>query len=315
VNYLLVLILGLIVLSGRTAKKSGELAGQPFGELSTIKDIQVSDSRNLLDQLKGIGPTSLQQFADYRAYHGGICEPEDLRKISPTWNKQYWNYIHQLDSHSFGTGFVFFWNEFNLKQANINTVDQTYLHVQLKIPLNACEALLKKRKKLGLFSTWAEVQSVAGIQPYYTALKANLDLFVPEHFKLDLNTSSIDELTSQLRLSSCQKKALSAYYRYVGCFDSVPELEYVKCFSRYDVLEYRKKIKVSGACAKKKIFVNRVSLVELQEHPYLTAAQAKQIIQYRERNGPYQYHYQIDELKGIGEKTMNKLYPLLDFSN
>lgn len=269
----------------------------------------------MLDQLKGIGGAAIQQLKDYYAYHGGICEPEDLRKISPTWYRQYWNYVHQLDSTSFGTGYVYLWNESNLKLENINTVEHEYLRHHLNLPLKASQALFAKRKKLGLFTSWAEVQSIPGIQPYYAALKANLDLYVPASAKIDLNASTPDEVATRLRLSSCQKKELNIYYKYVGCFDSIAELEHLKCFSRYDVLKYKDKLVISGKCNKIKIYINKISLSELTEHPYITPAQANNIIQYRERNGYYQYHYQIDEIKGIGEKTMTRLYPLLDFSH
>lgn len=55
--------------------------------------------------------------------------------------------------------------------------------------------------------------------------------------------------------------------------------------------------------------INTASAAELQRLPRIGPALAERIVAYRQTNGPFRHRDQITEVKGIGEKTLEKLRP------
>ena len=60
-----------------------------------------------------------------------------------------------------------------------------------------------------------------------------------------------------------------------------------------------------------KININTASVEELQELPNIGTKKAQDIVQYRERHGNFTSVEDITKVKGIGEKTLEKLRPLI----
>ena len=57
--------------------------------------------------------------------------------------------------------------------------------------------------------------------------------------------------------------------------------------------------------------VNTASSSELQELPGIGPKKAEAIVNYRKANGPFQVVDDLVEVKGIGQKTLEKLRPLI----
>ena len=59
------------------------------------------------------------------------------------------------------------------------------------------------------------------------------------------------------------------------------------------------------------VSINSGGLMELEALPYIGIERAKDIIEYREKNGPFKRLEALTKINGIGDKTLEKLKPLI----
>lgn len=60
-----------------------------------------------------------------------------------------------------------------------------------------------------------------------------------------------------------------------------------------------------------KININKAGMEELMTLPFIGEVKARAIIQYRTENGPFKTIDDLDDVKGIGAKTLEKLRPFV----
>ncbi len=61
----------------------------------------------------------------------------------------------------------------------------------------------------------------------------------------------------------------------------------------------------------KPVSINTAGLMEIEALPYLGIERAKDIIEYRDKNGPFESLEELTNISGIGPKTLEKLKPLI----
>jgi competence ComEA-like helix-hairpin-helix protein len=70
----------------------------------------------------------------------------------------------------------------------------------------------------------------------------------------------------------------------------------------------------SGAVPFRKLPINRVSQNELQAHPYIRFALAKQLLAYRQQHGSFRQATDLRALQGVDPSSWERILPYLDFS-
>jgi len=61
----------------------------------------------------------------------------------------------------------------------------------------------------------------------------------------------------------------------------------------------------------KPVNINTAGLMEFEALPYLGLERSKDIIEYRDKNGPFKSLDELTNISGIGPKTLDKLKPLI----
>jgi len=57
--------------------------------------------------------------------------------------------------------------------------------------------------------------------------------------------------------------------------------------------------------------INTAGLMEIEALPFLGMERSKDIIEYRDKNGPFKSLNELTNISGIGPKTLEKLKPLI----
>ncbi|MCK4530909.1 MAG: helix-hairpin-helix domain-containing protein [Candidatus Marinimicrobia bacterium] len=57
--------------------------------------------------------------------------------------------------------------------------------------------------------------------------------------------------------------------------------------------------------------INTAGLMEIEALPFLGMERSKDIIEYRDKNGPFKSLDELTNISGIGPKTLDKLKPLI----
>lgn len=70
----------------------------------------------------------------------------------------------------------------------------------------------------------------------------------------------------------------------------------------------------SGSVSIRKLAINRATHHELQAHPYIRFALAKQLIAYRQQHGSFRGRDDLHNLLGVDPAQWNRILPYLDFS-
>lgn len=136
---------------------------------------------------------------------------------------------------------------------------------------------------------------------------------------IDLNTATQAELEAVRGIGPVKAKAIIDSRSKNGPFKNIQELERVRGFDSTLVRNMRSDIKVSApktetrrtlndirAASRGPVDINTASQAELESVIGIGPERAKAIIEYRTKNGPFKNKAQLDNVKGFGEKSIEK---------
>lgn len=143
---------------------------------------------------------------------------------------------------------------------------------------------------------------------------------------IDINTANAMELQLLKGIGSTKADAIVKYRETNGFFSKkedvmgVPGIgpaTFEKIKDRLQIEEKPSEESNRGIhhIEEKRVDINQASQLELEGLPGIGPVKAKSIVEYRELNGDFQDLSDLIFVKGIGEKTLDQMKPLITISN
>ena len=145
-----------------------------------------------------------------------------------------------------------------------------------------------------------------------------LNLSKDFQIKYDLRTCTKEELQQIPRIGPSRAQTIIEYREQIG-FNSLKDIKQIKGIgdATFEIIkpyliefgeeEIPKSVKKSTSMNQNKININIANIEELTQLPGIGPAKAKKIVQKREELDGFKSIEQITEVKGIGEKSFEKL--------
>ncbi len=131
---------------------------------------------------------------------------------------------------------------------------------------------------------------------------------------IDINKADTAELKRLKGIGPVFSQRIVAFRSLLGGFYNVEQLNEVYGFPT-DLLEMiREQLVVDRECLKK-IEINTLSLRALKAHPYINFYQAREIVEYRNSQGPISGHAVLDGFSSFDSEAIEKVLPYLSFND
>jgi competence protein ComEA len=128
----------------------------------------------------------------------------------------------------------------------------------------------------------------------------------PVEKKLEINSASREEFMELKGIGEKLSERIIAYREKLGGFVSVEQIAEVYGLSAETFEKIKPKLRVDISSVKK-LNLNELDLKTLAQHPYISFAMAKLIVNYREQHGPYEKVEDLLNSKGIEPQDVKKI--------
>ncbi len=201
---------------------------------------------------------------------------------------------------------------------NPNTLDDKGW-IKLGFSEKQAESIKKYIRKGGRFYKKEDLKKLyvidetkyADLEPYIRIEEIkNKSEKTEEHKKIDINNLSADEMKKYGRFWQYNAERIVKYRNLLGGFYKKEQLSEVYGVKK----QYYDKIAndiIIDKSKLKKININFAEVSELGRHPYISYDEAKQIINFRNKNGAYKKLSDLVDKKIISDYLYNKISPYL----
>ncbi|MFN8254123.1 MAG: helix-hairpin-helix domain-containing protein [Bacteroidales bacterium] len=171
--------------------------------------------------------------------------------------------------------------------------------------------------KGGKFYKNEDLKKIYGITPEeYTKLEPYI--FIKKEEKkntelkstIELNDASFEQLVSIKGIGNYLAGEIIQYRQRLGGFTDKKQLLEIKGLKQESYHNFEAEVTVNPLKIRK-LSLNFSDAKEFSSHPYLNTYQAKEIINYRTKNGPFKIKKELLDAKIILESTYNKIEPYL----
>ncbi len=129
---------------------------------------------------------------------------------------------------------------------------------------------------------------------------------------LKLNSCSEEDLKKLRGIGEKLSKRIVKFRKKLGGFVSIKQLEEVYGLpsETYESIKDNFIVDIESIT---KINVNKASYDKLKKHPYIKNRLAKQLVNYRKQHGAFKSIGDIEKIKSIPKKTLDKIEPYLKY--
>lgn len=156
-------------------------------------------------------------------------------------------------------------------------------------------------------------EQYAQLEPYIFIKSENKNEKEPDLLQIEINQATIAQLTEIKGIGSQSAKAIINYRNKIGGFVRIEQILEIKYISENNYNLFKNQL-VADAKNISQLSLNFSEVNEFAAHPYLNYYQAKEIVNFRTRNGPYQSKKQLLENKILLEQSFNKIEPYLSLN-
>lgn len=276
-------------------------------------EINMGDSA-AFEALPGIGPVTARRIIRYRDKAGCFGSLAHFRKV---WGiDSLWPTIApyiRFDSSAVPQAEV---RSLGPKQ-DLNTLTEAQLTAMGIMPAWLAERLLRYRASLGGFTRWAQVAQAYDLRDYQLrALQARCYLGqAPGKAPVDLNTADSSALEALPGLGPVLSARIIKYRNLLGFYHSLEQLHEVYGLKpeHYEAAAPRLTIG-QDLSSYPHIAINGCVVEELGRHPYISWAEARLVLAYRQEHGPFANEAALAQVRGLQPETRRKLLPYLVFN-
>lgn len=300
-----------------------------IAKYDTISLFAFDPNTSTNNELYSLGLTTRQVriINNYKSKGGSFRNKGDFKKMYSIPNIQYQYLAPYISIKKQSNAFTEkpkFQNNKRYKKDTLFYFDPNTIPLETwqKLGFSAKQAgvIVRYREKGSGFRSVADLQRVQvisekqlkRISPYIkwsdTALQP--DKLQPKSKKVDLNTATQEDLVALRGIGKYYATLILEYRAKLGVFVSTKQL--------YEILKIREKTIDSvlpfftcSAAPSRNIFINKITLDQMQQHPYIGLEKAEKLMEYRRSYGFFTSKEQFKKEGAFSPRQWKKIEPYL----
>lgn len=196
-----------------------------------------------------------------------------------------------------------------IKSLDLNNCNSKQLN-ELGFPERIAQRIVRFREKAGPYYDLNDLLAIYDIDTQKVlSLKERLFIDKADLRKIDINNTSVEELTTLPGIGEVYAKRIIEFRQKSGGFLSLEQLKEVYGIDSTLYERIVKRLTISSPSVKK-LKVNELSKEELAAHPYISWKEAQSIMNFRKHNYPIT---DLSDIIALEEGFIEKITPYIDY--